>query len=51
MTERREDKSSDCGRGISDLEKLTWNGFSMDSKSKTHSLIKAGHVFLGTMAN
>jgi hypothetical protein len=26
MTERREDKSSDCGRRISDLEKLTWNG-------------------------
>ena len=25
MTERSEDKSNDCGRGISDLEKLTWN--------------------------
>ena len=26
MSERREDKSHDYGRGICDLEKLTWNG-------------------------
>ena len=26
MTEIWEDKSNDCGGGISDLEKLTWNG-------------------------
>ena len=26
LTERREDKSNDCRRGISDIEKLTWNG-------------------------
>ena len=26
MTERREDKSNDCGRAISDPEKLIWNG-------------------------
>ena len=25
MTERSEDKSNDCGRGISDFKKLTWN--------------------------
>ena len=27
MMERREDKSNDYGHEISDLEKLTWNGF------------------------
>ena len=26
MMERREHKSSDCGRGISELENITWNG-------------------------
>ena len=26
MTERAQDKSNDCGRAISDLERLTWNG-------------------------
>ena len=26
MTERRQDKSNDCGRAISEVEKLTWNG-------------------------
>ena len=26
MTERAQDKSHDCGRAISDLERLTWNG-------------------------
>lgn len=25
MTERREDKSNDCGRTISEVEMLTWN--------------------------
>ena len=26
MTERRQDKSNDCGRAISEVEKVTWNG-------------------------
>ena len=26
LTERKEDKSNDCRRGISDIKKLTWNG-------------------------
>lgn len=26
MTERAQDKSNDCGRAISDIERLTWNG-------------------------
>ena len=26
MTEMTQDKSHDCGRTISDLERLTWNG-------------------------
>ena len=26
MTERAQDKSNDCGKAISDIERLTWNG-------------------------
>ena len=51
MTKRREDKSNDCGRGISDLEKLTYNGLLNGFQVVDTFTYQGGHASHETTAN
>ena len=49
MTERVEDKSNDCGKAISDLERCAWNELLNAFQINDASIHRRGPRFLGTM--